>query len=85
MASIVYSLCALTSILCAVLLLAKYRRRGERLLLWSALGFCGLAVNNLLLFSDFVLVPDADLSLYRSVAAAGALVLMLTGLIWDGC
>ena len=83
MPSLVYALCALTSVVCATLLVRSYRQQRERLLLWSALCFCGLAINNLLLFVDLVLVPATDLAIYRNFAAAGALALLLVGLIWD--
>ena len=83
MGSVIYALCALTSLACAALLLRAYARHGERLLLLSGLCFCGLAINNLLVFGDFVLVPNIDLSVYRNVAAAVSVVVFLIGLIWD--
>jgi hypothetical protein len=83
MASVVYALCAFTSGLCAVLLLRAYFRSRARLLLWSTLSFIGLTGNNLLLFIDLVVVPETDLSLYRSVTAAIAVMVLLFGLIWD--
>lgn len=83
MGSIVYGLCALTSVACAVLLLSSYRRRPSRLLLWSGLCFCGLVINNTLLLVDFLLGPGVDLSLYRSATAAGSVLVLLLGLIWD--
>ena len=49
MIQLVYVLCALTSIACAVLLLRGYFRTRVRLLLWSGLCFVGLALNNALL------------------------------------
>lgn len=82
MASLVYVLCALTSGLCAALLLRAYRASRARLLFWSSLSFVGLTCNNLLLFIDLVVVPRTDLSLYRSMTAAGAVMLLLFGLIW---
>ena len=83
MASLVYSLCALSSILCAIVLLGSYRRTPTRLLLLSLLCFCGLAINNLLLYADFVVVgPSTDLSAYRSLTAAVSVLLLLFGLIW---
>jgi hypothetical protein len=42
MAALIYSMCALTALLCAVLLLQAYWRGGYRLLLWSGLCFAGL-------------------------------------------
>jgi hypothetical protein len=83
MASVVYGLCAVTSVACAVLLLTAYSRRPTRLLLWSGLCFTGLALNNLLLFADYLLEARADLSLYRNFTAAASVVLLLVGLIWD--
>ena len=84
MASVVYAACAAASVTCAALLFARFRHRRERLLLWSAASFSGLAVNNLLLFADLVIVPTIDLAVYRSASAAVAIVLLLIGLIWDG-
>lgn len=81
--SIVYALCALTSIACAVLLLRGYRRSGVRLLLWSGLCFAGLALNNVLLFIDVRVVPDVDLSLWRTIPAVIGIVILLYGLIWE--
>jgi hypothetical protein len=84
MASVVYALCALTSVLCAGLLWRAYRASRARLLLWSSLAFAGLACNNLLLFVDLVVFPTAvDLSLYRSLMAATSVMVLLLGLIWD--
>jgi len=82
-AEAVYILCAATSIACAALLWRGYRRSRARLLLWSSLCFCGLALNNVLLFVDLVLLPAVDLTPWRTASAAAGLVLMLYGLIWD--
>jgi Family of unknown function (DUF5985) len=81
MDSVVYGLCAFTSIACAVLLLSAHRRNPTRLLLLSGLCFCGLGVNNLLLFADFMTGSQIDLSLYRNATAAGSVLLLLVGLI----
>lgn len=84
MAEAVYILCALTSVACAVLLLRGYRRTGMRLLLWSGLCFVSLAVSNVVLFVDLVLVPkDIDLSLIRSSLGLVGVATLLYGLIWD--
>jgi hypothetical protein len=84
MASVVYALCALTSMLCAGLLWRAYRASRARLLLWSSVSFIGLACNNLLLFIDLVLLPTSvDLALYRSLMAAVSVMVLLLGLIWD--
>ena len=66
MAEFVYILCALTSAACAGLLFMAYRRTGARLLFWSGLCFVGLALNNLLLVVDLLVVPATDLSILRA-------------------
>jgi hypothetical protein len=83
MANVVYSLCALTSIICAVLLIQGFLRTKTRLLLWSSLCFVGLVVNNLLLVVDRIFVPDVDLYTIRSFSALVALTLLAYGLIWE--
>lgn len=79
----VYILSSLTFASCAILLLRGYWRMKQRLLLWSSLCFFGLALSNLLLFLDLVILPDVDLYLYRLVTAATAMLLLLYGLIWE--
>mgnify|MGYP003575460247 CR=1 FL=1 len=82
MAEITYFLCAATSLWAAVLLLITYRRRRTGLLLWSALGFAGLASNNTLMFVDLVLVAQGtDLSVARAAIAAAAMLVLTIGLI----
>ena len=80
---VVYVLCALTGSVCAYLLLRSYRANRMRLLLWSGVCFTGLALNNVLLFVDKVLVADTDLSLLRSASALAAVLVLLYGLIWE--
>ena len=84
MAETVFLLCALTSAVCAVLLLRAYGRARSRLLLWSGLCFVGLAINNGLLVVDRVLLPTTvDLSVWRQVPATAGIALLLYGLVWD--
>jgi hypothetical protein len=83
MAAGVYILCALTSTFCAALLLRAYRLHHARLLFWSSLCFIGLALNNILLFVDLIVVPQIDLQPVRNVAALLGVGVMLFGLIWD--
>jgi len=83
MAEAVYILCALTSLFCAVLLARSYRRQRTRLLMWSTACFAGLAINNILLFVDLVLVPGVDLGLIRSGVAFVAVALLVIGLTWE--
>lgn len=83
MAIIVYALCALTSLACTVLLLRGYQRSGARLLLWSGLCFVGLFLNNVMLIVDVHVVPDVDLSIWRSLPVLAGLVLLIYGFVWD--
>jgi len=83
MAEAVYVLCALTSTLCAVLLVRGYLATRVRLLLWASLCFSGLALNNILLFVDLVMVPEIDLSLWRGGTALVAMVILVFGLVWE--
>jgi hypothetical protein len=83
MAEAIYVLCALTSLVAAVLLLRQYQARRTPLLLWSCIGFFGLAANNMLVFVDFALLPGTDLSLVRTLAGALAMMILLYGLIWE--
>jgi hypothetical protein len=83
MAGVIYLLCSLTALGCAVLLLRSYRRSGFRLLLWSGVCFLFLALNNGLVFTDLVLVREVDLFLWRNLAAAAGMGLLVYGLIWD--
>ncbi|MBV8518339.1 MAG: hypothetical protein JO197_13155 [Acidobacteria bacterium] len=81
--SVVYALCALTSVGCAWLLLRAHQRNHVRLLLWSGLCFVGLALNNILLFIDVRVMPDVDLSLWRTLPAVAGILLLLYGLVWE--
>lgn len=82
MAVTVYALCALTSLLCAVLLFRGYRRNGTRLLLWSSACFFGFFLNNFLLLVD-VNVPMEDLSVWRSLPALAGTLILVYGLVWE--
>ena len=83
MAPLIYLLCALTSLACAVLLLRAYLTTRTRLLLWSGLCFVGLTLNNVILVLDRIIYPDIDLLMMRLVSALVALLLLLFGLIWE--
>ena len=83
MATAVYVLCALTSLACAVLLLRGYRRRGVRLLLYSGLAFVGFGLGNAMLVVDTVMLPAADLALFRSLPVLLGLLVLIYGLVWD--
>ena len=78
-----YSVAILTSLGCTVLLARGYRERKYSLLLWSAICFGFLTLNNVLLFVDMLLVPDMDLRLWRLVAALTGVLSMLYAFVWD--
>jgi hypothetical protein len=77
MAEAVYILCALTSGVCAVLLLRHYRRSKVPLVLWTGTCFVAFTIANILLFVDRVLAPAQDLLVWRlSISLFGAAVLL---------
>jgi hypothetical protein len=81
-AQLVYVLCGLTSIACAILLLKAYRNSRTPLLLWTGLCFALLALGNIVLIIDLVLTgPSIDLSVYRTAITAIAHLVLLLGLI----
>lgn len=80
---IVYLLCAFTSWLCAVLLLRAFRRSRASILFWCGAAFCVFGLSNIMLFVDFVIIPEKDLSLVRNLITLGGIGLMLRGLIWE--
>jgi hypothetical protein len=80
----VYILCFLTSGACAWLLGRSYRRSRTPLLLWSSVSFVFLAINNLLLVLDLVVLPspEVDLRLPRILVALAAGCSLLFGFIY---
>jgi hypothetical protein len=80
--SVLYVLCALTSVLCTVLLARAFARTRARLLLWSALCFAGMALQNLVLLVDKA-TPMIDLSVPRTLPALIGVLVLLFGLVWD--
>ena len=83
MALVVYVLCAATSLACGTLLLRNYRRTRVRLLLWSALCFFCLSLNNLLLITDKAILPGVDLGLVRLLPALAGVGLLIFGLVGE--
>ena len=80
---IVYLLCVLTSLLCAYLLARAYRRGRTKLLIWSALCFALLAVNNLVLAVDILVLPTIDLTILRLLTALAAIAVLIYGFVWE--
>lgn len=79
----VYFLCLATSVLCAGLLLRAFFASRSKLLLWTALSFVFLSLNNLFLVGDLVVFPTIDLWPWRQAAAVAAIAVLLYGFIWE--
>jgi hypothetical protein len=83
MGSLVYILCTLTSLGCAILLWRGYRKTSLRLLFWSSICFTIFALSNALLFFDLIVFPGANLLTARSVVTLLALLVLLYGLVFE--
>lgn len=83
MGPLVYILCAVTSLGCAILLWRGYRRSRLRLLFWSALCFGILAISNAILILDLVVFPNVYILPLRSAVTQVALLVLLFGLIFE--
>ena len=84
MASLVYLLGTIVTLLCAILLLRAYHSVRMKLLLWSGLCFVGLTVSNALLCIDLILLPETiNLYMARLGTAAGAMLLLIYGLVFE--
>jgi hypothetical protein len=80
---VLYSLALLTSLGCTVQLYRGYRRRRYPILMWSAMCFAFLTLNNVLLFADLVLFPGLDLRIWRTTTALLAVMCMLYAFLWE--
>lgn len=80
---LVYLLCFLAAALCAGLLVRRYRMSNTPVLLWSAACFIFLAVSNLLVVVDQLVLPDANLRTARLVLTLLAVSVLLFGFIWE--
>ena len=81
MAGLIYALCALTALACAVLLLLAARRTRSRMLFWSALCFGGFALTNGMIVADEVRGTPNALWTPRLLVALGSVIVLLYGLI----
>jgi hypothetical protein len=79
---VLFVLALVTSLACTVLLYRAYLKTHLRILLWSALCFVCLTVNNLLLFIDIVVLPvEVDLRVFRHATALVGMLFMIYGFI----
>jgi hypothetical protein len=84
LAPTIYTLCLLSSAVCAWLLIRSFVRNRTRLLLWSAACFVLLSLNNLLVVVDLVVTgPSVDLSIVRQLCSLAAVSILLYGFIWE--
>ena len=81
MAFFVYILCAVTSMACSALLLRQFRRSRSVLLFHSGMAFLCFAVANVILFFDFVFLPEVDLKIWRNLVILVGVILLLSALI----
>jgi hypothetical protein len=83
LAPTVYLLCLASSAVCAWLLARRYARSQTRLLLWAAMCFGLLALNNLLVVLDLMVITTLDLSIPRLFASLVGILILLYGFIWE--
>lgn len=81
--ALVYILCAVTCLGCALLLWRSYRHTRTRLLFWSALCFAIMAISNIFLIFDMLVFPDVYLLPYRSMVSLVAYVVLIVGLVFE--
>lgn len=80
---LIYTLCALTSLACAVLLHLAARRSGSRMLFWCGLCFDFFTASNILVIVDHYLLPDVALWPARLATGLVAVAVLLYGLIFE--
>lgn len=80
---VLYLLCLLTSLSCCLLLIRSYRRNRSKVLLWTAVCFVLLAVDNLLVVLDLIVFPSIDLSPLQLIATLLAVSSLLIGFVWE--
>lgn len=83
MPALVYSLCFITAAICAGLLFRAYVRTRTRLLLWSAVAFVFLAINNFFVLADLILFPEIYLLPFRYATSLAAVCVLIYGFIWE--
>ena len=76
-------LCFATSSICAILLARGYASSRQRLLLYSAICFFLLALNNLVVVIDLVILADWDFRILRLVLALAGTGILLFSFIWN--
>lgn len=80
---LVYLMCVASALACTALLIRSYLKTRTALLLWSAIGFVFLSLNNFFLFLDLVVFPDINFLIWRNLSALAAIAVLLYGFIWE--
>lgn len=80
---LVYLLCFLTSALCAVLLVRRYAASRTPVLLWSAVCFVFLALSNLIVVIDQLVLTEVSFRTPRLLLTLVAVAVLLFGFIWE--
>lgn len=80
---LVYLLCFLASVLCVGLLVRQYARARTPVLLWSAGCFVLLALSNLLVVIDQMVLTESNLRPPRLILTLLAVSVLLFGFIWE--
>ena len=82
--ALVYMFCFITCAICAGLLVRSWFKTRTRLVLWIAISFVFLAINNFFLFADMTLTPpDMDLGPFRTISAVIGVSVLIAGLVWE--
>jgi len=81
--AIVYLLSLVSSGICAALLVRSYHRHKAPLLLWSGTCFVFLALNNLVVVLDLLILPAVDLSIVRIALSLIGISTLLYAFIWE--
>ena len=80
--TLVYLLCFAASSCCAALLFRSFWRLRLGLLFWSSLCFGLLALANLFVVFDMILLPEQDLRPIRLWLSLSAVSVLLFGFLW---
>lgn len=79
---LVYLLCFVASALCAALLVRQHAASPSPVLLWSAACFVLLAISNLIVVIDQMILPELNLRTLRLILTLLAVSVLLYGFIW---
>jgi hypothetical protein len=82
-ATVVYTLCLLTSAIVAWLLVRGYMKTRTTVLLWSAACFVMLAANNLFLVIDLLVFPEIFFTPLRTLAALSGVSMLIYGFVFE--